>query len=179
MAASSQNLSRCRYDCCNERWCQHKLSWSTHCYSYVPIYCWRVLHLSHNWMVRDKFRMPNVSLFFTLWVSLFMHRAKETAMWKDTTDCMIAMCSQTRWRNRRETILQILEQFGHVDLSCVENSDLSNTTQSKLLEIVHDLQQLLSLKVEVTATVDVGVHKSCLGSGKGWITCTQVLQGDA
>ena len=48
--------------------------------------------------------------------------------------------------------------IGDVELFLMENSDLSNTTRSKLLEILQDPQQLLALKVELAAIVDVGVH---------------------
>jgi hypothetical protein len=40
---------------------------------------------------------------------------------------------------------QVLEQFGDVEPFLQENADLSTATRAKLLEILHDPQQLLSL----------------------------------
>ena len=39
-----------------------------------------------------------------------------------------------------------------------ENVDLSTATRAKLVEILHDLQQLLILKLELAAILDVEMH---------------------
>ena len=48
---------------------------------------------------------------------------------------------------------QVLEQFGNVEPFLQENLDLSAATRAKILEILHYPQQLLSLKVELSAIV--------------------------
>lgn len=48
-----------------------------------------------------------------------------------------------------------------------ENADLSANTQAKLSEILHNPQQLLSLKVELAAIVDMGIHFVRATSWKG------------
>ena len=120
-------------------------------------------------LVGDKFRVHTVSLFFTLWVSLFAHSAKVRAKWKERTGRSMATYSQTRWWSRWEIMQQVLEQFGGVEPFLQENADLSAATRAKLLQILHDPQQLLSLKVELAAIVDMGVH---------FVRATYSLEGD-
>lgn len=85
-------------------------------------------------LVGDKFRVPTVSLFFTLWVSLFAHSPKVRAKWKERTGRAMATYSQTRWWSRWEIMQQVLEQFGDVEPFLQENPDLSTATRAKLLE---------------------------------------------
>ena len=77
-------------------------------------------------LVGEKFKATAVSLFVTLWVSLFAHSAKARALW------------WSRW----EIMLQVLEQFGDVEPFLQENSDFSPATRSKLLDILHNPQSL-------------------------------------
>ena len=55
-------------------------------------------------LVGDKFKAPNLSLFFTLWTSYFSHSSKLKALWKTQTDHSIAAYSQTRWWSRWEVM---------------------------------------------------------------------------
>ena len=48
-------------------------------------------------LVGEKFKATAISLFFTLWVSLFAHSAKARALWKERTGRSMATYSQTRW----------------------------------------------------------------------------------
>ena len=104
-------------------------------------------------LVGEKLKATAVSLFFTLWVSLFAHSAKARALW------------WSRW----EIMLQVLEQFGDVEPFLQENSDLSPATRSKLLDILHNPQSLTTLKLELAAVVDMGVH---------FVKATYRLEGD-
>ena len=108
-------------------------------------------------------------LFFTLWVSLFAHSAKVRAKWKERTGRGMATYSQTRWWSRWEIMQQVLEQFSDVEPFLQENPDLSAATRAKILEILHDPQQLLFLRVELSAIVDMGVH---------FVRATYSLEGD-
>ena len=119
--------------------------------------------------VGDKFRVPTVSLFFTLWVSLFAHSPKVRAKWKEKTGRAMATYSHTQWWSRWEIMQQVLEQFGDVEPFLRENPDLSTATRAKLLEILLNPQQLLILKVELAAVVDIGVH---------FVKATYSLEGD-
>ena len=120
-------------------------------------------------LVGDKFKAPTVSLFFTLWVSLFAHSAKVKAKWRERTGRAMATYSKTRWWSRWEIMQQVLEQFGDVEPFLQDNADVSAATRAKLLEILHDPQQLLLLKVELAAIVDMGVH---------FVRSTYSLEGD-
>ena len=120
-------------------------------------------------LVGNKFRVPTVSLFFTLWVSLFAHTAKVRGKWKERTGRGMAIYSQTRWWSRWEIMQQVLEQFGDVEPFLQENLDLNAATRAKILEILHYPQQLLSLKVELSAIVDMGVN---------FLGATYSLEGD-
>ena len=51
-------------------------------------------------LIGDKFKVPTLSLFFTLWISYFSHSAKLKALWKARTGQSIATYSQTRWWSR-------------------------------------------------------------------------------
>ena len=64
--------------------------------------------------VGDKFRVPTVSLFFTLWGSLFVHspKVRVRAKWKERTGR--AMATYSRW-SRWEIMQQVLELFGDVE----------------------------------------------------------------
>jgi len=81
----------------------------------------------------------------------------------------MATYSQTRWWSRWEIMLQVLEQFGDVEPFLQENSDLSPATRSKLLDILHNPQSLTTLKLELAAVVDMGVH---------FVKATYRLEGD-
>ena len=64
---------------------------------------------------------------------------------------------------------QVLVHFGDVEPFLQENPDVSPATRSKLLQILHNPQELTSLKVELTVVVDVGVH---------FVKATYKLEGD-
>ena len=64
---------------------------------------------------------------------------------------------------------QVLEQFGDVEPFLQDNPDFRTATRAKLLEILLNPQQLLILKVELAAVVDIGVH---------FVKATYSLEGD-
>ena len=53
-------------------------------------------------LVGDKFKTPNLILFFTLWLSYFAHSSKLKALWKTRTGRSVATYSQTWWWSRWE-----------------------------------------------------------------------------
>ena len=64
---------------------------------------------------------------------------------------------------------QVLVQFGDIEPFLVENSDVSPATQSKLLKILQTPQELIKLKVELAAVIDVRQH---------FVKSTYNLEGD-
>ena len=49
-------------------------------------------------LVGEWFKIPTLSLFFTLWISLFAHSHKVKALWKETTGrAMSSYCKICRW----------------------------------------------------------------------------------
>ena len=109
-------------------------------------------------LVGDKFKVPTVSLFFTLWISYFSHSSKLKALWKAKTGLSIATYSQTRWCSRWEVMNQAFKLFGNIEPFLRENDDVSPATRAKLLEFFDDRQKLFLLKLELSVIVDVGAH---------------------
>ena len=85
-------------------------------------------------LIGDKFKLPHLSLFFTLWISYFSHSSKLKALWKDPTGHSIATYSQTRWWSRCEVMNQAFMMFGDIEPFLRENEDVSPATRAKLLE---------------------------------------------
>lgn len=99
------------------------------------------------------------------------------AKWKEKTGRSMALYSQTRWWSRWEIMPQVLEQFGDVEPFLQENVDLGAATRTKLQEILHDPMQLLLLKVELAAIVDMGVRfvQATEGDGLLVIKCYEEI----
>ena len=67
-------------------------------------------------LVGDKFKAPNLSLFFTLWISYFAHSSKLKALWKTRTGRSITTYSKT------------FVLFGDVEPFLRENEHVSSAT---------------------------------------------------
>ena len=68
--------------------------------------------VSHNLdIVGDKFITPILSMFSTLWISLFAHSHKARAFWKEQTGRAMNTLSKTRWWSRWEIYEQLMVQF--------------------------------------------------------------------
>ena len=109
-------------------------------------------------LVGGKFKCPSLHLFFTLWISLFSHSPKVRALWKEETGRAMSSYSQTRWWSRWEVMHQVLQQFGDVEPFLSRHLDLGPATGSKLRDIIRDPQQLIALKMELAAVIDVGTY---------------------
>ena len=51
-------------------------------------------------LVGEKFKLPTLHLFITLWISLFAHSPKVKALWKQRTGRAMSSYSKTRWWSR-------------------------------------------------------------------------------
>ena len=120
-------------------------------------------------LVGDKFKVPHLSLFFTLWISYFSHSSKLKALWKARTGKSIVTYSQTRWWSRWEVMHQAFLMFGDIEPFVRENEDVSPATRAKLLEFFDDRQKLFLLKLELAVMVDVGAN---------FVKATYTLEGD-
>ena len=120
-------------------------------------------------LIGDKFKVPHLSLFFTLWISFFSHSSKLKALWKARTGHSIASYSQTRWWSRWEVMNQAFMMFGDIEPFLRENEDVSPATRTKLLEFFNDQQKLFLLKLELAVVVDVGAQ---------FVKATYTLEGD-
>ena len=120
-------------------------------------------------IVGDKFNVPTLHLFFTLWVSLFSHSPRVRAFWKGRTGRAMSSYSNTRWWSRWEVQNQILQQFGDVEPFLQQHEDISPATRTKILALLRNPQELLSLKLELAAVVDIGSH---------FVRATYNLEGD-
>lgn len=109
-------------------------------------------------IVGDKFKAPLLHQFFTLWISLFSHSPKARAIWKEQTGRAMSSYSTTRWWSRWEVMIQVLLQFGDIELFLQQNQHLGPATRSKLLDILQDPQSAAILKVELAAVVDIGSY---------------------
>ena len=108
-------------------------------------------------IVGHKFKVPTLHLFFTLWTSLFTHSPKVKALWKEQTGRAMSSYSNTRWWSRWEVQQQVLQQFGDVELFLARHEDIGPATRTKLLDVLHG-PQLIPLKVELAAVVDIGSY---------------------
>lgn len=120
-------------------------------------------------LVGSKFKTPTLSIFTSLWISLFSHSPKTKALWKEQTGKPMATFSKTRWWSRWEVMQQIMVQFGDLAPFLDKNQDLGPSLRPKLLEILNHPQSLSLLKIELATIVDVGVH---------FVKSTYNLEGD-
>ena len=114
--------------------------------------------LSHTLnLVGEKFKLPNLNLFISLWISLFAHSQKTKAYWKEQTGrAMLTFC-KTRWWSRWEVMQQLFVQFGDVE-PFLRRTDISNVTSSHLLDMITNPQTLMLLKIELAAVIDIGSY---------------------
>ena len=98
-----------------------------------------------------------VSMFSTLWISLFSHSPKAKAEWKQQTGKSMASYSKSRWWSRWEVLHQLLQQFGDVR-PFLEKTEVGPAIRPKLLSILNDPQASSLLKIELAATIDLGEH---------------------
>ena len=120
-------------------------------------------------LVGDKLKTPNLSLFFTQWISYFAHSSKLKALWKTRTGRSVATYSQTRWWSRWEVMQLAFVLFGDVEPFLRENEHVSSATRAKLLEFFDDPQKLFLLKLELAIIVDLGAY---------FVKATYALEGD-
>ena len=93
--------------------------------------------------------------FMSVWLSMFSHSPKACLAWKSRTERAMAGYSETRWWSKWEVIHQVLVQFGDVQAFLEENKDIAPANNSKLLSILQNPQDAMSLQVELAITVDV------------------------
>ena len=66
--------------------------------------------------------------------------------------------SNTRWWSHWEVQHQVLQQFGDVEPFLQQHEDISPATRTKILTLLHNPQELLVLKLELAAVVDIGSY---------------------
>ena len=108
--------------------------------------------------VGDKFNVPNLHHFLTLWRSLFAHSPRVKALWKGRTGRAMASYSTTRWWSRWEVMNQVLQQFGDIEPFLKDHDDVSPATCTKLMQILSNPQQVSFLKLELAAVIDIGSY---------------------
>lgn len=64
---------------------------------------------------------------------------------------------------------QVLQQFGEVKPFLRQHEDISPATRTKILALLRNLQNLLALKVELAAVIDIGSY---------FAKTTYTLEGD-
>ena len=109
-------------------------------------------------IVGNKFQVPTLHLFFILWIPLFSHSPKVKTLWKERTGRAMSSYSNTRWWSRWEVQQQFLQQFGDVEPFLKQHEDISPATRTKILALLHNPQELLALKLELAAVVDIGSY---------------------
>ena len=120
-------------------------------------------------IVGNKFKTPLLATFSSYWISLFSHSPRTKMLWKDYTGQAMASYSKTRWWSKWEIFHQLMVQFGDLEPFLSAHPEIGPTLRSKLLDILHDPNQLGQLKMEVAAVVDVGEH---------FVKTTYRLEGD-
>ena len=136
--------------------------------SMVDIGCTCISHTLA--IVGDKFKTPMLHLFYTLWVSLFSHSSKVKALWKQDTGRAMSTYCHTRWWSWWEVMHQVFQQCGEVAPFLNRHTDISPATRTKLLNILNDAQQLLLLKIELAAVIDISSYFN---------KATYILEGDS
>ena len=103
----------------------------------------------------------------SLCIRMFRHSCKAKLLWKDLTGQTPRSHSETRW----EVYHQLMVQFGDVASFAEEAKDAKVCPQllPQLQAILSDPERLMNLKLELTATIDVGEH---------FVEATYFLEGD-
>ena len=109
-------------------------------------------------IVGNKFKTPLLATFSSYWISLFSHSPRTKMLWKYYTGQAMASYSKSRWWSKWEIFHQLMVQFGDLEPFLSAHPEIGPSLRSKLLDILHDPNQLGQLKMEVAAVVDVGEH---------------------
>uniref|UniRef100_A0A1X7V442 DUF4371 domain-containing protein n=1 Tax=Amphimedon queenslandica TaxID=400682 RepID=A0A1X7V442_AMPQE len=118
----------------------------------------------------EKFHLPYLVEFSTLWISLFSQSPKTKALWKEQTGRAMPSLSKTRWWSRWEIYKQLLVQFGDVKPFLEKNSDIGSSLKPKLLKFMTDPSTLQYLKIELASAID---------AGEVFVSTTYRLEGDS
>ena len=115
--------------------------------------------------------IPTLVEFGSLWIRMFRHSCKAKLLWKDLTGQTSRSYSETRKWSKWEVYHQLMVQFGDVARFVEEAKDAKVCPQlpPQLQAILSDPQRLMSLKLELAATIDVGEH---------FVKATYFLEGD-
>ena len=103
--------------------------------------------------------------------STVSHSYKAKLLWKDLTGQTPRSYSKTRWWSKWEVYRQLLVQFGDIKRFLEEASAASVGPQlvSQIQAILSDPEQMISLKLELAITIDLGEH---------FVKATYFLEGD-
>ena len=107
-------------------------------------------------IVGNKFKTPLLATFSSYWISLFSHSPRTKMLWKDNTGKAMASYSKTRWWSKWEIFHQLVVQFGDIEPFLSAHPEIGPSLRSKLLDILHDPNQLGQLKMELAAVIDIG-----------------------
>ena len=115
--------------------------------------------------------IPTLVEFGSLWIRMFHHSCKAKLLWKVLTGQTPRSYSETRWWSKWEVYYQLMVQFEDVERFVEEAKDPKVCPQllPQLQAILADPQRLMSLKVELAVTIDVG---EC------FVKATYFLEGD-
>ena len=116
-----------------------------------------------------RFHFPTLDEFGQLWISLFSHSARAKLAWKLLTGVAIKSYSETRWWSKWEMLNQLCTNFADVQPFLQANRDISPKTTDRLLLILEDEDDRISLELELAAMIDIGKHL---------VRATYALEGD-
>ena len=104
--------------------------------------------------------IPTLVEFGSLLIRMFHHSCKAKLLWKDLTGQTPRSYSETRWWSKWEVYHQLIVQFGDVERFMEEAKDAKVCPQlmPQLQAILSHPQRLMSLKLELAVTIDVGEH---------------------
>lgn len=115
--------------------------------------------------------IPTLLEFGSLWIRLFSQSYKAKLLWKDLTGQTPRSYSETRWWSKWEVYHQLLVQFGDIKKFLEEAIAVNVGPQlvPQIQAILSDPQRLISLKLELAITIDLGEH---------FVKTTYFLEGD-
>lgn len=119
--------------------------------------------------VGTHFEFGVLDSFTQYWISLFSHSYNARLLWKEKTGQAMRSHSATRWWSKWEILKQVLDYFGDVEPFLQENEEMSPANRRHLLEIFENHQDARTLRLELAAVVDAGVH---------FVSATYYLEGD-
>ena len=95
----------------------------------------------------ERFQIPTLHEFTNLWNSLFAHSAKVRLCWKEQCGSSALTYSPIRQWSKFEVMNNVMVKFGDVQIFVSSHSDISPATQSKLLSILSDPQDIGAFNV--------------------------------